>query len=152
MSTLNGQSLPESLLTRSEVDEWRAELAEIEKIVAAKQARAAELGQLLNAAGVIERLRHGGTLSVSLQAAAQLTANVTQVAAPLSASLSAAIQRVVSQAAGPLTPKAIRNAIVHSPDAALIGSENYIYTAIARAAAKGEIIKTGDGYAPVPPS
>ncbi|HVN00843.1 MAG TPA: hypothetical protein VMT68_11595, partial [Caulobacteraceae bacterium] len=58
MSNLNGHHIAsEALLTRGEIEGWRAELADIEAQVAKLNARAAELGQLLNAAAVIERVR-----------------------------------------------------------------------------------------------
>ncbi len=69
---------------------------------------------------------------------------------PRSRSLYDAIVKIVDEALVPLTPKEIRAAIAKTSDASLITSENYLYTAIKRAADKGQIIKGEHGYEPGP--
>ena len=120
---INGHILNTPLLTREDVLRWKDELAEA-------QGKVRELTRKLEAAAVF----------------------MPEAAAPEpssqrgGASLYDAIEAVVGKAPRPMSPKAIRNAITHSPYAGLLTSENYLYTAIKRVADKGKIVKQGDGY------
>ena len=153
MSTLNGHT-PKPLLTREDVSRWSEEKAQAEQRIAADQALVAMLARKLEAAAVF--------MDVDVSAFDLLTpvetpvhaqrATTLELLTPASTSLPEAIRRAVSQSKRPITPKAIRRSIASGPDAALMKSANYLYTAIARAVAKGEIIKKGDGYAPAPVS
>ena len=57
-----------------------------------------------------------------------------------------AVIKAVENASTPLSPKDIRKAVKAQGDGHLIANENYIYTAIKRAADNSSIAKIGDGY------
>lgn len=64
-----------------------------------------------------------------------------------SATLIEAVIKAVANSPAPLSPKAIREAVKMQGDGHLITNENYIYTAIKRAADNNHIFKIGDSYA-----
>jgi|GEM_PF-2553364 len=56
------------------------------------------------------------------------------------------IIEVLAKARRPMTPKQIRSAIVAAGQGKMIGSENYLYTALKRGADRERIVKIGRTY------
>jgi hypothetical protein len=131
---VNGDS-PTPLLTAEDVFQWRKELGETNDVIAAAQAKAARLAHLLEHAAVFMPADQAQTVQVTAMPGVGKSATLYQ-----------AITRAVGAGGRAMSPKMIREAIENSDDAHLLGSENYLYTAIKRVADKTEIIKQGDGY------
>ena len=113
---------PQVLLTAADVQQWKAELAAAEAMVAS-------LKRKLDAAAVF----------FPPQAAAPAT-NTSE-----DATVGDWVVKVLYETAKTMEPREIRTAIdmLGGP----LGSENYLYTAIKRLAARGLIEKRGLGYA-----
>ena len=129
---------PKPILTTEDVERWRSELAELNERISVAQLAAAVLLRKLDAAAVL--------MPELEDAQSSSWRKDSEASASSGATLYDAIQRVVAASRSPMTPKMIRNAIAHSADAGLIGSQNYLYTAIKRVADKGLIIKEDEGY------
>jgi len=135
--TYNGQLAARPLLTEEDVLRWKADLNRLEGEIEAASRAAAELRRKLDAAAVF-------------MPQAQIEPPQQAALFQDAITLVDVIEMAVKEAPGPLTPKAIRNAIRHGPHSALLTSENYLYTAIKRVADKGKIIKGDRGYVPGP--
>jgi hypothetical protein len=134
--SLNGSAPRKPLLTEEDVARWREERDLLREEIAAAQAKMAELTRKLEAAAVF--------MDIDVSAFEPLAQKAPEPVP--SSSLYAAIARVIEASSAPMTPKMIREAILAGPDAGLIRSENYLYTAIKRLADKASITKQGDGY------
>jgi hypothetical protein len=136
MSFTNGD---DTLLTAADVMRWREELSEAQHIIVDQQERAAKLLRKLEAAAVFMPAEE---MPPGVRPGSGATVDK-------SATLYDAIVKVVLAAHNtPMSPKMIRNAIAHSPDADLLSSENYLYTAIKRAVDKDLLAREGKGYVP----
>jgi hypothetical protein len=113
-----GSSSPQVLLTAADVEQWKVELAQAEKVVA-------DLKRKLEAAAVF------------------FPADAARMP-PQELSVNDWIVKVLADAQKKLTPREIRAAILR--EGGPVGSENYLYTAIQRALRRGVIIKRDDGY------
>jgi hypothetical protein len=131
-----------TLLTEEDVVGWQAELAGLNEQVARLQAKSAELRRKLEAAAVF--MKSDEPISLPQE-------GPVRVPQPKSSTLYLAIEKVVLESAVPMTPKMIRSAILHSQDAPLVASENYLYTAIKRLADRRVIVREDRGYVPGPP-
>lgn len=121
------------LLTAGDVQRWRDERDEL-------QARLVELNRKLEAAAVFfpEPEPKGATVQPSEQGVLTLSDAIAHILR-------------ISQVA--MSPKDIRLAISTHGFEPLLGSENYLYTAIKRLADRGLIVRTDHGYvAPSPGS
>lgn len=68
-----------------------------------------------------------------------------------SVSLIEAVAKAVRESPRPLTPAHIRRQIERQGDGRLLTSQNYLYTAIKRVVARGDIVRMRDGtYRPAP--
>lgn len=134
--TINAKSsIP--LLTVEQVTAWEKEREAVRKAIADARAKEVELTRKLEAAAVFMDV---ASVLADESKAPDLAGE--------SRTLVDAIVRVVLASSEPMSPKMIRNAIAHSADAALMSSENYLYTAIKRAADKELIYKGERGYEP----
>lgn len=110
------------LLTMEQVEAWRAERADF-------ASRLADLDRKLEAAAVFFP-----------EPAAK------QERVLVATSLNDAIRYVLGRSQTAMSPKDIREALIGGGFGELMGSENYLYTAIKRLADRGLIAKTAHGY------
>lgn len=141
MSDIQNSSLP----TPDQIRAWEVERDKQMGIAGEATRIATALSRMIDAASALsggsKEIAHPVTPDGKVLAA-------ESVGKPQSRSLYDAIVKVVTTAQLPLAPRDIRQALLAGPDASLVTSENYLYTAIKRVADKGLIVRGVRGYEP----